>query len=148
MKFRNIRWSRFDLFLSEKFESLGSWIARSPGIFILVPILLTLLTGSGVQKFVYASDVFYLFVPVDAQSIRDATTIRSIFPRNVTRHVPGSETGRQEMMEVILLPRPPYSALSRTLWAEAVTLTRSVEEISGRKTISISARLDTFLSLQ
>ena len=85
MKFRNFRFSRFDLFLSEKFESLGSWIARSPGIFILVPLLVTLLTGSGVQNFVYASDVFYLFVPVDAQSISDAATIQAIFPRNVSR---------------------------------------------------------------
>ena len=82
---RNFRFSRFDLFLSEKFESLGSWIARSPGIFILVPLLVTLLTGSGVQNFVYASDVFYLFVPVDAQSISDAATIQAIFPRNVSR---------------------------------------------------------------
>ena len=85
MKLRNFRFSRFDLFLSEKFESLGSWIARSPGIFILVPLLVTLLTGSGVQNFVYASDVFYLFVPVDAQSISDAATIQAIFPRNVSR---------------------------------------------------------------
>ena len=144
MKFRKLRLSRFDLFLSEKFELLGSWIARSPGIFILVPVLLTLLTGSGVQNFVYASDVFYLFVPVDAQSIRDAGTIQSLFPRNVTRHVPGSEVGRQEMMEVILLPRPSYTALSRTLWSEARTLTESIEEISG-KTFSVSSRLLTFL---
>ena len=85
MKLRNFRFSRFDLFLSEKFEALGSWIARSPGIFILVPLLVTLLTGSGVQNFVYASDVFYLFVPVDAQSISDAATIQAIFPRNVSR---------------------------------------------------------------
>ena len=85
MKFRNVNFSRFDLFLSARFESLGSWIARSPGIFILVPLLVTLLTGSGVQNFVYASDVFYLFVPVDAQSITDVTTISGLFPPNVSR---------------------------------------------------------------
>ena len=85
MKFKSLNCSRFDLFLSGKFESLGSWIARSPGSFILVPLLLTLLMGSGVQNFVYASDVFYLFVPEDAQSITDAKTIQEIFPSNVTR---------------------------------------------------------------
>ena len=85
MRFRNVKFSRFDLFLSARFESLGSWIARSPGIFILVPVLVTLLMGSGVQNFVYASDVFYLFVPVDAQSITDANTISGLFPPNVSR---------------------------------------------------------------
>ena len=85
MKFRNVNFSRFDLFLSARFESLGSWIARSPGIFILVPALVTLLMGSGVQNFVYASDVFYLFVPVDAQSITDVNTISGLFPPNVSR---------------------------------------------------------------
>ena len=50
----------------------------------------------------------------------------------VSRHVRGSELGRQEMMEVILLPRPGYTGLSRPLWTEAETLTRSLEEISGR----------------
>ena len=85
MKLRNVKFSRFDLFLSERFESLGSWIARSPGIFILVPVLVTLLMGSGVQNFVYASDVFYLFVPVDAQSITDVKTVRGLFPPNASR---------------------------------------------------------------
>ena len=85
MKFRNVKVSRFDLFLSERFESLGSWIARSPGIFILIPVLVTLLMGSGVQNFVYASDVFYLFVPVDAQSLTDVKTVRGLFPANVSR---------------------------------------------------------------
>ena len=88
MKFKNVEFKRFDLFLSAKFGSLGSWIARSPGTFILVPLLATLTMGSGVQNFVYASDVFYLFVPVNAQSITDAASIQDIFPRNVSRCVP------------------------------------------------------------
>ena len=41
-------------------------------------------------------------------------------------------------MEVILLPRPGYTALSRPLWAEAEALRRSVKEISGRNSFTSS----------
>ena len=73
------------MFLAGHFGSLGSCVARSPGIFILVPLLVTLLMGSGVQQFSYMSDVFYLFVPVDAKSIVDSNRLQRIFPENVSR---------------------------------------------------------------
>ena len=78
---------RFDLYLASKFSALGSCVGRSPGVFILVPILITMLMGSGVQQFVYLSDIFYLFVPVDARSIQDHSKINSYFPENLTRFV-------------------------------------------------------------
>ena len=62
-------------------------MARSPGIFILVPLLITLLMGSGVQQFNYMSDVFYLFVPVDAKSIQDHSRLQDVFPENLTRYI-------------------------------------------------------------
>ena len=65
-----MKWLRFDLYLAGHFSTLGACVARSPGVFILVPLLLTLLMGSGLQQFNYMSDVFYLFVPVHAESIQ------------------------------------------------------------------------------
>ena len=76
---------RFDLYLAGQFSSLGACVARSPGVFIIVPLLLTLLMGSGVQQFTYMSDVFYLFVPVHARSIQDRIKLQELFPENLTR---------------------------------------------------------------
>ena len=67
--------------------------------------------GSGLQQFNYASNVFYLFVPVTAQSIEDAHIITSLFPPNASRHVQGSELERLELMEIILIPNEGFSAL-------------------------------------
>ena len=128
-KVKNI--GRFDLLLSARFESLGSWVARSPGTFILFPILITLLMGSGIQQFSYASDVFYLFVPVTARSIRDADQLRTLFPPDPSRYVQGSELGRQQMMEVVLVPRSPLTALSPELWEEARRVARVVDHFQG-----------------
>ena len=77
--------TRFDLFLAGKFSSLGACVARSPGVFILVPLLITLLMGSGVQQFNYMSDVFYLFVPAHAKSIHDRVKLQELFPENLTQ---------------------------------------------------------------
>ena len=124
---------RFDIFLSSKFESLGSWIARSPGTFILFPTLLTLLMGSGLQQFSYASDVFYLFVPVHAKSIEDADLIRHFFPLNSSRHVQGSELDMRGMVEVILVAKKGHSALDEQFWQEAQSLVDSIKSMSGNK---------------
>ena len=132
MKFSWRHLVRFDLVLSSKFESLGSWIARSPGTFILFPILITLLMGSGLQQFNYASNVFYLFVPVTAQSIEDAHTIATLFPPNASRHVQGSELGRLELMEIILIPKEGFSALSEEVWQEAQSIVDIVGEFQGK----------------
>ena len=123
--------TRFDLVLSSKFESLGSWIARSPGTFILFPVLVTLLMGSGLQNFRYASNVFYLFVPVTAQSLKDAKSIESIFPHNASSYVQGSELGKQELMEIILVPHEGFSALSLEVWEEAQLIVNLIGEFQG-----------------
>ena len=80
--FSNIR---FDFYLAGKFSSLGAYVARSPGVFIIVPLLVTLLMGSGVQQFDFTSDVFYLFVPAHAKSIHDRVKLQEIFPENLTQ---------------------------------------------------------------
>jgi len=123
------KWKRVDLLLSSQFSLLGSWVARSPGIFILVPLLLTLLMGSGVQQFRYTSDIFTLFVPVDAKSIEDAKKIQFAFPENLTRHVRGSELRLQQLVDLILVPRSGHTALDRGVWEEAERLDRAVAEI-------------------
>ena len=157
MKFSWRHLVRFDLVLSSKFESLGSWIARSPGTFILFPILITLLMGSGLQQFNYASNVFYLFVPVTAQSIEDAHTIATLFPPNASRHVQGSELGRLELMEIILIPKEGFSALSEEVWQEAQSIVDIVGEFQGKsmyfafqrfKPVCFSLSRGTFLLLQ
>ena len=81
-----MKWLRFDLYLAGHFSTLGACVARSPGVFILVPLLLTLLMGSGLQQFNYMSDVFYLFVPVHAESIQDHNRLQELFPENMTRY--------------------------------------------------------------
>ena len=76
---------RFDLYLAGKFGSLGGCVARSPGMFIIVPLLVTLLMGSGVRQFNFTSDVFYLFVPPHAKSIHDRLKLQELFPENLTQ---------------------------------------------------------------
>ena len=131
MTFKKYHLKRFDLFLALKFESLGAWIARSPGTFIFMPILLTLLMGSGMQQFNYSSDIFYLFVPVNAKSVDDSQVIRSHFPRNVTRYVQGSELGINQFMEVILEPKYEDTVLSAPVWEDAIFIVNAVLKLKG-----------------
>jgi len=129
MTFKKYHIQRFDLYLASKFESLGSWIARSPGTFILFPILFTLLMGSGMQQFNYSSDIFYLFVPVNAKSIDDVEVIRSLFPRNVSRYVQGSELGINQFMEVILEPKYDDTVLNLPVWEDALFIVNTVKKL-------------------
>jgi len=121
---------RFDLYLASKFSALGSCVGRSPGVFILVPILITMLMGSGVQQFVYLSDIFYLFVPVDARSIQDHSKINSYFPENLTRHIRGSELRFHQVVDIILVPQEGKSALSKEVWTEATLIAQAASNIS------------------
>ena len=98
--------------------------------------------GSGLQQFNYSSDVNYLFVPVHAQSLKDADIIRQHFPRDVSRYVQGSEVGRQQMMEIILEPVGDLIALSSQVWEDAIEIMQLVEEITGN---SISHIIDKAL---
>jgi len=96
----------------------------------MVPFLLTMLMGSGLQQFNYMSDVFYLFVPVHAKSIQDHSRLQELFPENMTSHTRGSELRFHQLVDLIIVPLEGKSALSREVWEEVALVAEAASNIS------------------
>ena len=55
-----------------------------PGYFIIVPVLLTALAATGMQRIVYESDPEYLFTPLNGQAKQERAVQEKHFPMNFT----------------------------------------------------------------
>ena len=58
------------------------------GYFIIVPLLLTALAATGMQRIVYESDPEYLFTPLDGRGKDDRGVQEKHFPQNFTDYDP------------------------------------------------------------
>ena len=71
-----------DLILKKWFYDLGVVIGKHPTYFIIIPIFVALLLGTGMQRLVYVDDPEYLFSPVDGDAKQERTLIDTYFRVN------------------------------------------------------------------
>lgn len=73
---------RVDTILGSWFYKLGLAVGRTPGYFIIVPILLTLLCITGYQRVHYEMDPEYLFSPQNGEGKYERAVVESFFKMN------------------------------------------------------------------
>lgn len=77
-----VRVNCVDYLLKKFFYKLGVVVARYPGYFIIVPVFLTLICITGLQRVHYVMDSEYLFSPVEGPSRMERAIFESYFKVN------------------------------------------------------------------
>ncbi|KMY91712.1 patched domain-containing protein 3 [Drosophila simulans] len=73
-----------DKTLNKSFYHLGICIAKHPGYFIIIPVLLTLLCMTGYQQLKYQIDPEYLFSPIAGEGKTERAIVEQYFKVNYT----------------------------------------------------------------
>lgn len=68
--------------LTKAFHWLGMKIGENPSYFIIIPIFVSLLLGTGMQRLIYVDDPEYLFSPVDGKAKFEREVVDNLFPMN------------------------------------------------------------------
>ena len=71
-----------DKCLTRLFRWLGTRIGEHPSYYIIIPLFLSLLLGTGMQRLIYVDDPEYLFSPVDGLGKFERELIEKEFPMN------------------------------------------------------------------
>ncbi|XP_065559917.1 patched domain-containing protein 3-like [Artemia franciscana] len=120
-----------DRVLAAGFNRLGGIIARHPGYFIIVPILLCAVFITGFQQLQYESDPEYLFAPTNGQAGYDRDIIESLFPVNyTTKFHPLRITRAGRFGRVIIVTQDGGSLLRKVVWDEIDLLDQLVKNIT------------------
>ncbi|XP_068145808.1 patched domain-containing protein 3 [Drosophila tropicalis] len=73
-----------DKTLNKSFYHLGICIAKHPGYFVIIPVLLTLLCMTGYQQLKYQIDPEYLFSPINGEGKAERAIVEQYFKVNYT----------------------------------------------------------------
>jgi hypothetical protein len=68
--------------LTRLFYWLGVKIGEHPSYYIIIPLFISLLLGTGMQRLIYVDDPEYLFSPVDGLGKYERELIETQFPMN------------------------------------------------------------------
>jgi len=68
--------------LTSLFYKLGVVIGKNPTYFIIIPIFVSLLLGTGLQRLNYVDDPEYLFSPVNGAAKTERQIVEEFFPMN------------------------------------------------------------------
>ena len=71
-----------DNWLKGRFRGLGQLVGKHPGPFILVPVILSVLCGSGMLGVEYNTDQDYLMTPTNGDGNKEKAIAESFFPTN------------------------------------------------------------------
>ncbi|GFQ84120.1 hypothetical protein TNCT_706741 [Trichonephila clavata] len=74
-----------DRLVSYMFRNLGWMVGKKPGYFIIVPILISALLATGMQRINYQADPEYLFSPTDGPAKHERWVIETLFPMNLSK---------------------------------------------------------------
>ncbi|XP_073969926.1 patched domain-containing protein isoform X2 [Rhodnius prolixus] len=132
---------RVDEILARWFYKLGVAVARTPGYFIIVPLLLTLLCVTGYQRINYEMDPEYLFSPENGVGKVERAIVEHFFKMNYTsRFNPTRITRPGRFGRVILLPKEGDNLLSVECWKEL----RLLDSIIRNTTIKFGEENEKF----
>lgn len=74
-----------DRLVSYMFRNLGWMVGKKPGYFVIVPILVSALLATGMQRIKYEADPEYLFSPTDGPAKLERHIIETLFPMNLSK---------------------------------------------------------------
>ncbi|XP_067627581.1 patched domain-containing protein 3 isoform X1 [Eurosta solidaginis] len=95
-----------DKMLNTSFYHLGVLIAKHPGYFFIIPVLLTMLCMTGYQQLKYQIDPEYLFSPINGEGKAERAIVEKYFKVNYThRFNVGRITRPGRFGRVIVIPK-------------------------------------------
>ena len=122
--------NKFDSFLKSTFYKLGYTVGTYPGQFIIIPIFITLLLGTGFQQVTYETDPEYLFSPSDGPARDERALIERYFTTNWDELLPDRLTRNTRFVRFIIIPKDEGSLLREDVWAELMEVDRLIHNIS------------------
>lgn len=95
-----------DKTLNKSFYHLGICIAKHPGYFVIIPVMITLLCMTGYQQLKYQIDPEYLFSPINGEGKAERAVVEQYFKVNYThRFNVGRITRPGRFGRVIVIPK-------------------------------------------
>lgn len=120
-----------DRAVSWLFKVVGEFIARYPGYFVIVPLLVAACLATGIQRMVYVDDPEYLFSPVNGRSHDERRIVEALFPQNTSFNFDiGRQTKPEKFGRLIVVTREGTNLLSRRVWDEIALLDQIIKNMT------------------
>lgn len=120
-----------DKLVSKLFRRIGCEIAKNPGYFVIIPILVAALFGSGLQRIRYEDDPEYLFTPTNGRSKTERRIIETLFPMNSSKNFDlGRITRPGHFGRVIVVPRDEETVLRGEIFDEIDELNMIIQNLT------------------
>lgn len=123
--------SQFHEFMRAKFFKLGYKIGTNPGHFILIPVFLSLLGFTGLQKLEYEKDPEYLFTPQNGRGYKEKKIIESLFSVDTANNFDPSRVITESSFARIFVSAKDGGTVLRTIvWADMISLDEAIRNIT------------------
>ncbi|XP_064454991.1 patched domain-containing protein 3-like [Ornithodoros turicata] len=120
-----------DRAVSWLFQVIGEYIARYPGYFVIVPLLVAACLATGLQRMVYVDDPEYLFSPVNGRSHDERKIVEALFPQNTSRNFDiGRQTKPEKFGRLIVVTKDESNLLRREIWDEIMLLDSIIKNMT------------------
>ncbi|XP_022645882.1 patched domain-containing protein 3-like [Varroa jacobsoni] len=121
-----------DKWVSTVFRTLGESIARTPGYYIVVPVMLFLTLSTGMQRIKYQDDPEYLFSPQNGQSHKDRERLFQLFPQNTSQDFDLSRLVTPEKFgRVIFYTKPGQNILRKGVFDDILKVDQLIKNLSS-----------------
>ncbi|OQR70996.1 patched domain-containing protein 3-like [Tropilaelaps mercedesae] len=121
-----------DKFVSAAFRALGESIARTPGYYIVIPIMLAMTLSTGMQQIQYQDDPEYLFSPNNGPSHKDRERLFELFPQNTSANFDLSRLITPEKFgRVIFYAKPGENILRKEVFEDILKVDRLIKNMSS-----------------
>ncbi|XP_040070232.1 patched domain-containing protein 3 [Ixodes scapularis] len=120
-----------DRAVSWLFQVVGEFIAKYPGYFIIVPLLVAMCLATGIQRMIYVDDPEYLFSPVNGRSHDERRVVEALFPQNTSYNFDiGRQTKPEKFGRLIVVTKNGKNLLSRKVWDEIIMLDQIIKNMT------------------
>ncbi|XP_037089285.1 patched domain-containing protein 3-like [Pollicipes pollicipes] len=119
-----------DRVLTAWFKKLGHAVGRRPGYFVIVPLFLTALAGTGFQRIHYEDDPEYLFSPLTGRAKQERAIVQKYFPNNFSAFNAGRMTDLGKFVRLLVTAKDGGTLFRRDVFEEVVQLDRLVTNVT------------------
>lgn len=127
----NMKCDCVDRLVSYMFRSLGWMVGKKPGYFVIVPILISALLATGMQRIKYEADPEYLFSPTDGPAKHERWVIETLFPMNLSKDFDvGRMTRISPFARIMIEAKDGKSIFDKEVYHELKLIDKMVNNIT------------------
>lgn len=106
-------------------------VGKKPGYFVIVPILVSALLATGMQRIKYEADPEYLFSPTDGPAKHERWVIETLFPMNLSKDFDvGRMTRISPFARIMIEAKDGKSIFDKEVFADLKLIDKIVTNIS------------------